>query len=156
MSEDRGAIRSEEAYALGKMLDHSDWQRGEKIARLITPSDVDACFDNNGNVIFCEFSSQHDDWSRISLGQRLLYQNCINGTDHLAVLCRHSVKASDGRRINSRTDIQSFQVMLHDRILLYSPVIDGNDKWQKLIQWWFEDAVMARRVFIGKAALHNL
>ena len=51
----RGGIYREAAYALGKMLNHSEWYG--KLARGITASDIDFVIDANGRIIFGELSS---------------------------------------------------------------------------------------------------
>lgn len=131
----RGGIHSEEAYALGKMLDHSAWS---DLPRKITPSDLDMAFDNDGKIIFGELSSSECEWQRLSRGQRLLYENAIKNSPHCAVLCKHAVSLADGRPIDTRGDITSFQVMLYDYGLVICPVFDGNDRWQKFILRWLD------------------
>lgn len=149
---ERGAIRSTEAYALGKMLDHSGWQRGDKLVRLITPSDIDACWDNKGHVLFAEFSSQHSQWDQIAGGQRWLYESCVKSGPHCAVLCKHSVSAAAGRPINSRDDIESFHPMIYDHGLVFGKVVETNEWWQRFVGMWFDDPLQVRRKIFGKEA----
>lgn len=148
----RGEVFAEEAYALGKMLDHSSWQQGEKIVRLITPSDIDAVWDNIGMVIFAEFSSHASEWAQIKKGQRWMYESALKNGAHCAVLCRHNVHPEDGKKINSKLDVVSFQPMFWD----HSPVIGdlqiGNDRWQAFVRLWFKDPIRLRRWFLGRSA----
>lgn len=105
----RGAIHSEQAYAQGKMLDNSKWD----LPRRITPSDVDLCFDDGGDVLVCELSRRHRDWMGISVGQRTLYKRIVfNGCGRIvAALCKHSVHRT--RQIDTRNDVDSYQLLLY-------------------------------------------
>lgn len=143
--EKRGAIFAPEAYALGKMLDHSDWM----LPRGSLPSDIDICFDNNGRIIFCELSSSASEWSDISGGQRWLYESAIRNTRHCAVIARHNVQLADGRQINSKNDIASFQIMFHDGVFLFSAAIDGK-WWCWFVEHWFADAQKTWREMADK------
>ena len=134
-----GGIYSREAYALGKMLDHSSWYREEpKLPRRIRPSDIDypiipLVFDNNGWLLMCELSRHCSKWNELSTGQRWLYESVIAHTQKFAVLCTHNVTPQEGRLINSRHDVQSFQIMLWDWGYVFSPVILGNARWQHFV-----------------------
>ena len=143
----RGSIFVEEAYALGKMLDHSTWQ----LPRCITPSDVDMGFDNNGAVLFCEMSSSCSSWAEVKRGQRLFYQNSIRERAHCAALCKHSVDITDNRRINSQLDVESFDLMLWDHGPVCCGVIVGNNLWQRFVQHWYIDPVWLRRRLLGRS-----
>ena len=115
---DPGSIRLEQAYALGKMLDNSSWWRDEpKLPRGSTPSDTDypmipLLFDNDGKILLCELSYDKAEWRELSKGTRWKYESLVHHTHNFAVLCRHNVKAETGRLINTRYDVQSFQVMV--------------------------------------------
>ena len=84
-----GRVILEQAYAASKMLDNSGWNG--LLRRRITPSDIDhppvgLCFDNNGAVLFADFSINCDNWSllgRTLRGQRWLY-NPSSGTAPIA------------------------------------------------------------------------
>src|SRR5687768_15001960 len=102
----RGAIYNEQAYAQGKMLDHSEWKL---LPRKITPSDIDMCFDNRGWLLLCELSSKTPNWSDIPKGQFWLYKSMTAKSRTIAALLKHNVK---DRQIDTLNDIQSFQVML--------------------------------------------
>jgi hypothetical protein len=162
MSEhERGSIIWQEAYALGKMLDHSAWQRDEpRLPRQITPSDYDAvightgidgvagALDNFGKVLLLEFSRSANDWREIGRGQRLLYQGLLQTGPHCAVLCHHNIAPELGRKICTRWDVISIHLMLFDHGLVF----DGpwnNDTWQILVQRWFENALGIRRAILG-------
>jgi hypothetical protein len=61
-SETAVSIILEKAYALGKMMDNSGWNG--LLRSGITPSDLDipnvpVCFDNNGAIMFVDFSSSY-------------------------------------------------------------------------------------------------
>jgi hypothetical protein len=136
----RGAVHSAEAYAQGKMLDNSSWQ----LPRSITPSDFDCVFDNAGRMVLAEFSSSCGEWKELSRGQRMAYMSAIAGTHHLAALCQHSVPKI--RQINTRDDVDRFQVMLHIAgDFLVSPCFSGKT-WPDLIGQWFNSpsGVIAR------------
>ena len=137
-----GAIYSEQAYALGKMLDNSSWQQGQKLRDGITPSDFDLVFDNMGAMLFCELSSNCDQWRLLEKGQRWAYQSAIkNNRPHCAVICRHNVKLADLRQIDTRRDIVAFQVMAYDLAAFrISCVIEGNEHWQAFVLAWFQNA----------------
>lgn len=149
--EDRGEIRNLPAYLHSKVLDHSDWQRGEiRLPRRITPSDVDTLFDRtgvleqptvfdgNGALIFAEWSRLATGWTQLPYGQRLLYENCIRDRTlpACAVLGGHNVDWQNGRQINTRTDITSFQVMVWDHEALFSEIRVGNENWQAFVFAW--------------------
>ena len=139
---DRGGIRNVEAYARGKMLDHSSWQKGIKLPRSVTPSDIDIVFDNAGWLLHCEVSSKHTRWEELAKeakGQALLYENLIFQTSNCAALCRHSVPLSERRAINSREDINAFQLMLYAPRsgVVYSPVYKGGARWNDFVHSWF-------------------
>ena len=141
MNKHRGRIFAEEAYALGKMLDHSGWQN---LPRKITPSDFDMIFDNDGAILFCELSSSSSEWKKLSAGQRWAYQSAIRYRVRwfpcLAVLCRHNLNPETGRKIDTMNDVIAFQVMLHDFDFRVSRLIKGNEHWQKFVTAWFSNS----------------
>lgn len=170
----RGAIYAEQAYALGKMLDHSCWQESEKscwqknaprLPRLITPSDLDTVFcrllhdpfavplilDNAGRMIFAELSSWSQDWRLLSDGQFKLYRGLLDGP-HCAVLCCHNVAPEDHKKICTRHDIISFQPMVWDHGAVIGRSLPTNALWQQFVFNWFEDPVRVRRRIIGSEA----
>jgi hypothetical protein len=119
----RGQIYCPEAYARGKMLNHGDW--ASILPRSITPSDIDAVFDNNGKLLFVEFSSRFSEWDRIPAGQRRLYQSlCRLGAR--AVLCKHRIPPL-GVEINTLHDVEAFQIMRRNEVggVEYSRVWPG-------------------------------
>jgi hypothetical protein len=163
---DVGAIHNEAAYALGKMLDHSAWQRGTRVLpRGITGSDLDvvfgrqaqdefrevsAVFDNNGRALLAEFSSSTTLWRFLSVGQKWVYETMLRGSPHVAVLCRHKVKAEDCRPICTRLDVISFQPMLCDfGAFVIGDLHHGNDRWQEFVLAWFADPTKVRRQLLG-------
>ena len=61
-SETAGSVILQEAFALSKMHDSSGWNgllRGK-----IIPSDIDLCFDNNGSIVFTDFSNNCEHWDQ--------------------------------------------------------------------------------------------
>jgi hypothetical protein len=156
---ERGKIFSEEAYALGKMLDHASWQKGERrLPRNITPSDMDIpgipmVFDNDGIMIIGELTRSGGAWGNLRYGQRLLYENLIKGTRHCAVLCHHKVDPEDRRHIDTRHDIVAFHVMVDDFGLIKRGPYEGNELWQSFVFTWMGgEAVDIRRRIIGISA----
>lgn len=136
---ERGAIRSEEAYVHGKMLDHSSWQKGALVLpRNITPSDHDMVFDALGQrALLCELSRPFSQWRELPRAQVMAYVSSILWTENLGILCHHSVPSDS--QINTRSDIESFQVMLappHDP-LLFTEVFVGNQRWQRFVFGWY-------------------
>lgn len=151
----RGAIRSIEAYAQGKMLDHSAWR--EILPRNITPSDIDACFDNSGDILYCELTRHATTWlgddgkvhPKIGYGQFMLYFNAIGPiSKDLAVLLHHDVPAT--RAIDTRADIDAFQVMVRkgDEVV-FSPVWH---RWEKFVVSWYDNPSKVRRICVDEAA----
>lgn len=136
------------------MLDHSDWLQGLwTMPRLITPSDVDMAMDNDGKILFCELSSSQSEWVKMGKGQRLLYRNFIFNSANLAVLCKHSVPTT--RKINTRKDFDSFQVMMYSSGNIYptgfqvTPVFK-KEAWEPFVKSWFSDARKCRTTCLEK------
>ena len=130
----RGSIQSEEAYAQGKMLDHSSWS----LPRNITPSDVDFHFDANGRILYCELSSHNRLWSDLKDGQCRSYKNMVKNSRHCAVLCLHDVKLPN--KINTTTDIIGFSPMIwHSGHWWFGPFLEGNPRWQTFVQKWIKE-----------------
>jgi hypothetical protein len=163
---DAGDIYCEEAYALGKMLNHSAWQKGEqKLPRGITGSDIDAgyehslgafgsvpLFDNRGMILFLEFSRHEEKWENIKKGQRWVYEALIRQGPHCAILCRHNVAPESGRKICTRHDVVSFQAMLNDHGVVISALNESNADWQKFVFEWFKNPLRVRRWLLGREA----
>lgn len=133
MNEERGAIRCEQAYAQGKMLNNSAWRK--VLPRNITPSDFDMVFDNAGDIIFGELSSSTFDWCELETGQRLAYWDAIRGSRNLAVLCKHSI--SSRYQINTYTDIEAFSVMYDCQGKMSLKTYKTAKCWQNFITSWF-------------------
>lgn len=107
MTNQRGKVYAPDAYAQGKMLDHSGW--AGRLPRRITPSDVDMVIDNAGSIIYGELSSRTDVWTQIEYGQRLMYWDIIRGTSNIAVLLKHSVPKTE--MVRTDCDIKTFSIM---------------------------------------------
>lgn len=148
-----GRILIEAAYAAGKMLDCSGWNG--LLRSNITPSDVDLCFDNNGAVLFADFSIACDSWTQIKStlrGQRWLYESLIKSGPHCAVICKHSVQAE--RLIDTLKDVERFQVMVWDFEPVLSPVYSGR-VWQSFVCQWVNSPhgpLQLRRRVLGASA----
>lgn len=149
-----GAIVSEEAYALGKMLDHTAWRRGDRVLpRGITGSDIDFILDNAGYEIIGELSKVSNEWKEISNGQRRVYEGLVKwGAPHVAVLCRHDVNLNERRAISPKLDVISFQPMLCNHGLVVGRVYEGNALWQAFVASWFNDPIRLRRRLLGACA----
>jgi hypothetical protein len=141
-----------EAYAQGKMLDHSGW----RLPRGITPSDIDMVFENRpegGASLVGELSSSCSAWSTIDKAQRDVYLSLIRNQMHCAVLCKHSVRPELGRLIRTDSDVESYELIAWDFGFVYSGIITGNAHWQRLVQQWFEPdgPARVRRRFLGRS-----
>lgn len=149
-----GAILSEEAYALGKMLDHTAWQRGDRVLpRGITGSDIDFILDNAGFEIIGELSRTSAKWAEATSGQKRVYEGLIRwGAPHVAVLCRHNVSPEERRAISPKLDVISFQPMLCDHNLVVARVFEGNALWQAFVASWFKDPIRLRHRLLGLCA----
>lgn len=102
MSQSGGAIICHEAYAQGKMLDHSGWH----LARGVTPSDIDMVVESFGCFLFAELTKGDCDWSNLKTGQKILYNSLakIPG-NHVICLARHSVPS--GEYVDTYQDIEA-------------------------------------------------
>lgn len=155
-SHQRGAVYKEDAYAQGKMLDHSSWSHGPfPLPRGITPSDIDMVCDNAGRILLVEISSSKRDWRELDRGQRLAYINAISGTRHIAVLCSHNVPKT--RMINTRLDIETFQAIFFvGDNLLCSDLHADNQDWQQFVLDFYADPDAVRRYLINCSSIRRL
>lgn len=105
MSQSGGAIICREAYAQGKMLDHSSW----RLARGVTPSDIDMAVESYGCFLWAELTRKGCDWGNLSVGQRVMYESLakIPG-NHVTCLARHSVPV--GELVDTYSDIEAAAV----------------------------------------------
>lgn len=137
MSQSGGAIMCAEAYAQGKMLDHSSWS----LARGITPSDIDFFVESSGCFLWAEFSRENVDIESLSRGQELAYTRLARRPNADAVaVCRHSVPTS--RQINTAHDVESCTVYFASGT---KSVLLGNDEWQQLVTKWAANPADATR-----------
>lgn len=148
LSASGGKILYEEAYAQGKMLDHSSW----KLPRGCTPSDVDMYFDNDGRLILAELSSKYTRWTDLDVGQWRGYRALIHSTEHVAILLKHAVPKS--RKINTRNDIQHYQLMMW-RDGFYTSNVYSGSSWPQFVELWFEKPDQAIRR-VTNAAEHSI
>ena len=143
-----GAIIAEQAYAQGKMLDHSEWN--SFLPRGITPSDIDAVVANGQHVLFWELSSQHTTWANVSKGQRRLAKDLVLGSNgnHWAALVKHSVPKT--RTIRTVTDVDSFAVMFlgFDGGIQCTNAIDASPNgavWARFVREFYRNRTEAIR-----------
>lgn len=130
----KGDIFSIEAYAQGKMLNHSSWNG--ILPRNGMPSDIDAVLDNNGDLLMIELSSNCEQWFHLSFGQRTLYENLVRAGQGkiMAVLCRQVTPP--GEKIDTVKNVVSFQPMWWDKDIIIGKVYPG-EKWITYVQkWW--------------------
>lgn len=155
MSEERGAIYNEQAYAQGKMIDHSKWQTGEKrLPRNITPSDIDMIFDNRGHQLAIELTRGEKKWTEIQAGQRGVMEGfiiCPPKLVRLGVLAWHSV--APHQQICSREHIDGFIPVLHDcgECYVLEP-FNGNDRWQRFVFRFYEKPLQLRLDLLRRVA----
>lgn len=128
MSQSGGAIICREAYAQGKMLDHSGWH----LSRGVTPSDIDMVVESYGCFLWAELTKNACDWGSLKTGQRILYDSLakIPG-NHVVCLARHSVPT--GELVDTFNDIEAAAVRWASgtKALL----LDG-DQWRVLVAEW--------------------
>lgn len=132
----RGEIYSLEAYARGKVLEHSEW--AGVLPRKITPSDIDMVFDNNGKFLFCELNSQFADFESLDVGQYRLYRNLVlMGQGNVTAALLHHATPEPGVKIRTMSDVLSFQLMRfrEDRVAV-SKVYEGA-LWRKYVEKFF-------------------
>ncbi len=108
----RGEIYCESAYARGKMLNHSNLSQG--LPRGMSPSDIDAVIDNNGKLLFMEYSSQFSCWADLKPGQRKLYEHIVEAGKgmQMAILVHHAIPP-EGVQIDTLKDALEFQIMTY-------------------------------------------
>ena len=128
MSESGGGIICREAYAQGKMLDHSAWN----LSRSVTPSDIDMVVDSRGCFLWAELTRKSCDWNNLSTGQRVMYDSLskIPG-NHIVCLARHSVPS--GELIDTYRDIK--EVAVRWACGSKSLLMDA-EQWRRLVTEW--------------------
>lgn len=132
MSKSGGAILIEEAYAAGKMLDHSEWQN--ILPRGITPSDIDMFIESHGMFLWCELKYGYCRWNNLSVGQRIAFRKLMfsNPRKHFICLLTH---LCDNIQINTVTDIESVYLYLaKERVLFELSIPFG--KWPDFVAWF--------------------
>jgi hypothetical protein len=129
-----GGIRCPEAYAQGKMLDHSSWYG--LMARKITPSDIDMVVESYGCFLFCELSRDADSMATLSRGQRIMLSalSRLNGTHCVAILTHGLL--SHSKPIDTATDIRSACVYFDAGTK--RAILDG-DGWIRFAAHWTFD-----------------
>lgn len=129
MSQSGGAIMCREAYAQGKMLDHSGWH----LDRGVTPSDIDMVVESYGCFLWAELTRKGCDWNNLSVGQRLMYDALakIPG-NHVTCLARHSVPAGEGE-VDTYHDIEAVAIRWASGTK--SLMLEAH-QWRKLVTEW--------------------
>lgn len=103
-----GGIRCPEAYAQGKMLDHSWWSG--KMRGRITPSDIDAFVESYGCVLWWEVTRDAERLDDIAAGQRIAMRNFLGfGGIHAVAILRHGLM-SHSKPIDTANDIKEATV----------------------------------------------
>lgn len=139
MSRSGGSIMCREAYAQGKMLNHSGWSG--LLARGITPSDIDFYVESSGCYLFAEFSRECVELDCLPRGQHLAYTRLSRRPNGDAVaICRHSVPSD--REIDTKTDVEACTVYFASGT---KSVLLCNDQWQQLVTKWAADPADAAR-----------
>jgi hypothetical protein len=128
MSQSSGAIICRDAYAQGKMLDHSGWN----LARGVTPSDIDIVVESFGCFLWCELTKNACDWDSLKIGQRMLYDSLskIPG-NHIVCLARHSVPK--GQLVNTFEDVEAVAVRWACGT---KSIVLEKSGWQTLVTEW--------------------
>lgn len=130
---DRGAIFAPEAYARGKMLDHSGW--AGILPRKITPSDVDAVIDSNGRQLLWELSSRSPAWADLKFGQRYLYENLVkSGKGRIVAACVHHRQPDEGQPIDTVEDVLAFQGMFYVSGGVKVTTVLPADRWVTFVE----------------------
>lgn len=126
-----GSIIIEEAYAQGKMLDHSGWRH--TLPRNITPSDIDMCIDNNGVILLVELSSQTDNWNDLKRGQALLYENLVwAGCGNIKAALAY-IHPAPGKQIDTVKDVISFSVMCRQHGKIVKSAVYAGKNWKQAV-----------------------
>lgn len=136
-----GGIRCPEAYAQGKMLDHSWWSG--KMRGRITPSDIDMVVESYGCALFCEISRDHEQFEDLPTGQRLLLQTLakLNG-GHCVALLRHGL-FSHSKPIDTANDILSATVYFDCGSR--SATIEGEEWRAFAVDWTFNSTAAVEK-----------
>ena len=133
MTDGRGVVLSEDAYAQGKMLDHSEWFG--RLPRGSTPSDIDMVYDNASKVLYCELNRNFEHWMQVNRAQRWMYENILIGSENCSVLLRHDVGID--RKIKTASDIISFHpIVWSNNFIIASRIFYGSSHWQRFVYYW--------------------
>lgn len=131
MSNSKGRIIVEAAYAQGKMLDNSAWS--ERLARRITPSDIDFVVESESCFIFAEFSRDTSTLEGLKKGQNLLYKRLWQHTRTLPwiiAICQHNVPVD--RQIDTLNDVINCTVYFDG----CKSLAITNLEWASLVTSW--------------------
>lgn len=102
MSASNGRIMVEQAYAQGKMLDHS----GLNLHHGISPMDFDSVIERNGYFLVVEFTRKEPSWDNLDTGQYRAFREAVKKPGFLLILARHSVPQSQA--IETHKDVDEF------------------------------------------------
>ena len=123
----RGAILVEQAYAQGKMLDHTSW----RLVRGISPSDIDFVIESGGNFGFVEFSKHFKSIEQLNHGQKLLYERLISRIhkSDFVGLAYHNVP--EERSIDTCRDVISAEIYTQRGNFSLN-----QEQWEEFIATW--------------------
>ena len=126
----RGAILVEQAYAQGKMLDHSSW----RLVRGISPSDIDFVIESGGNFGFVEFSKHFKSIEQLNHGQKLLYERLISRMrkSDFVGLAYHNVP--EERSIDTCRDVISAEIYTQRGNFSLN-----QEQWEEFITTWTDN-----------------
>ena len=142
-----GGIRCPEAYAQGKMLDHSWWSG--RMRGKITPSDIDMVVESYGHALFCEISRDHETLDDLPTGQRILLQTLARlAGGHCVVLLRHGL-FSLSKPIDTANDIMSATVYFDAGTR--SVTLDGSEWREFAVAWTFNSKLAVDKYLRPKA-----
>ena len=126
----RGAILVEQAYAQGKMLDHTSW----RLVRGISPSDIDFVIESGGNFGFVEFSKNFKSIEQLNHGQKLLYERLISRMrkSDFVGLAYHNVP--EERSIDTCRDVISAEIYTQRGNFSLN-----QEQWEEFIATWTDN-----------------
>jgi hypothetical protein len=129
----RGSIHTPEAYAQGKMLDHSKWNG--QLPRNITPSDVDMVVNSGRCTMFIELSTSADNWPALSRGQGQLYSALVKSAPdlHLAALCYHETPVT--KQIDTMNGLITCSLLISkkDGTMMWGHSINQQYQWPQIV-----------------------
>ena len=143
----RGAILVEQAYAQGKMLDHTSW----RLVRGISPSDIDFVIESGGNFGFVEFSKNFKSIEQLNHGQKLLYERLISRLrkSDFVGLAYHNVP--EERSIDTCRDVISAEI--YTQLGNFSV---NQEQWEEFITTWTRSPAYAINTILPRGEWYEL